>query len=245
MNKLELENDILEGLSSRQIAKKYNKSRSTIQYWIEKYELSTQFKSNKILYSEYEHIKWDDFQKLYDSGMSFDDMKNAGFTVRSILWAIKTKKIKLRTKSQSAKLEQKRNKRSLSNNTKQKISAGRIKYLMANPDKVPYKINHSSKKSYPEQIFENALISSGINGWTYAFQNGIYEYDFAFINQKIDVEIDGGTHLSEKVKKIDERRDNFSKSQGWIILRFTANEVKQDVISCINKLKEILNRSMV
>ena len=124
--------------------------------------------------------------------------------------------------------------------TKQRISKSRLKFLEENPDKVPYLINHSSKKSYPETLFENALISSNIEGWKYNFQNGIYSYDFAFPQLKIDVEIDGGTHLTDKVQKIDTRRDKFSEETGWYVLRFTAIEVKKDVISCISKLKQII-----
>ena len=90
-----------------------------------------------------------------------------------------------------------------SEETKRKISESRIQYLVENPEKVPYLINHSSKKSYPEQIFEDALIFSNIGGWEYNYQNSIYSYDFAFIDLKIDVEIDGETHKSEKVQKID------------------------------------------
>lgn len=123
---------------------------------------------------------------------------------------------------------------------KKKISDSRIKYLMEHPDKVPYLINHSANKSWPEQVFENALISSGITGWKSRFRNGIYEYDFAFPQQKIDIEIDGGTHKLEKVKLIDARRDAFSKSQGWKVIRFEAYRVKKDVVGCINELKQIL-----
>ena len=75
---------------------------------------------------------------------------------------------------------------------------------------------------------------------TYQFRNGIYQYDFAFPKQKIDVEIDGGTHLNEKVKKIDERRDEFSRQSGWKVIRFTASQVKQNVINCIDILKKHL-----
>ena len=124
--------------------------------------------------------------------------------------------------------------------TKDKISKARIKYLTDNPDKVPYLINHSSKKSYPETIFEQALISSGITGWVYAYQNGIYEYDFAWPKQKIDVEIDGSTHNLPKVQKIDARRDKFSTDNGWIVIRFSADRVKKDIIGCINELKALL-----
>lgn len=127
-----------------------------------------------------------------------------------------------------------------SDETKNKISKSRLKYLEDNPEKVPYLINHSSNKSYPEIIFENALISSNITGWIYNFRNGIYQYDFGFPDLKIDVEIDGATHLQENVQKIDKRRDEFSIANGWTVIRFSASDVKKDVITCINKLKEIL-----
>ncbi len=130
--------------------------------------------------------------------------------------------------------------RTHSDDSKKKISEARLKYLLENPDKVPYLINHSSKMSYPEKIFKNALESADIKGWIYNYQNSIYQYDFAFIDKKIDVEIDGATHLTEKVKRIDERRDTFSKTNGWIVIRFTAKEVKENVLACINKLKEYL-----
>ena len=37
--------------------------------------------------------------------------------------------------------------------TKNKLSEIRKKYLLENPDKVPYLLNHSSKESYPEKYF--------------------------------------------------------------------------------------------
>lgn len=127
-----------------------------------------------------------------------------------------------------------------SEETKKKISEARIRFLTANPDKVPYVVNHSSKKSWPEEVFENALKSSSISGWIYKYRHGIYEYDFAFPKLKIDVEVDGGTHKTEKVKKIDIKRDDFSYKNGWSVLRFDAEIVKKDVISCITKLKEFI-----
>jgi len=51
-----------------------------------------------------------------------------------------------------------------SQETKDKISKSRIKYLMEHPDKVPYLLNHSSRMSYPEKIFKNALIEMNITG---------------------------------------------------------------------------------
>lgn len=128
--------------------------------------------------------------------------------------------------------------------TKDKVSRSRIKYLQENPEKVPYLLNHSSKESYPEKVFKNALVENEIECWVQEYQNGIYRYDFAFLDLKIDVEIDGSTHLTEKVKKIDERRDNWSKEQGWIVVRFTAKEVKENVTKCINILKEVISKKV-
>ena len=185
---------------------------------------------------------WNAIQKFHDEGKTWNDITiKFGVKSKAIANAVKRGRLITRNKSDAIKLHNSKfGAPKHSEATKKKISESRIKYLFANPDKVPYRINHSSKKSYPEQVFETALISSGIDGWEYAFQNGIYEYDFAFVEKKIDVEIDGGTHKLEKVKRIDARRDDFSKSQGWRVVRFEASRVKKDVIGCINELKQIL-----
>lgn len=120
---------------------------------------------------------------------------------------------------------------------RQKISKGRIAYLVANPDRVPYVINHSSKMSYPERLFRDALVENKLINWCYHYRNGLYQYDFAFPSLKIDIEIDGAMHLTEKVAAIDTRRDAFSRKEGWIVIRFSAEEVKKDVQFCIQKLK--------
>ncbi len=124
----------------------------------------------------------------------------------------------------------------LSPEHKDKISKGRIKYLEENPDKVPYLINHSSKQSWPEKFFQKLLEDNEIAGWIYNYQCGIYSYDFAFPELKIDIEIDGATHQSEKVKAIDKRRDEYSKERGWKVLRIDAKELYQEDKEHIVKL---------
>ncbi len=192
-------------------------------------------KINKLL-SKYD---WTKLQELYNAGNTYRDLENMfGVNPKELSEASKYGLIETRNKSQAAKRST--FKRVVSDETRKKLSESRLNYLRNNPDKVPYLLNHSSKKSYPEKLFENALISFGINGYVYNFQNGIYQYDFAFPELKIDVEIDGGTHQTEKVKAIDKRRDEWSNSQGWKVLRFTAKEVKEDVVQCINKLRPLL-----
>lgn len=133
--------------------------------------------------------------------------------------------------------------KSLSPECKKHLSKKLIIYLQEYPDRVPYIINHSSKMSYPEKIMYDALEMSSIKGWVYKYRNSIYEYDFALPELKIDIEVDGSTHNSEKVKKIDERRDKFSEKNGWKVLRFPADEVKHNVQECIKKIKFFINNA--
>jgi len=125
--------------------------------------------------------------------------------------------------------------------TKEKISKSRKKFLEENPDQVPYRLNHSSKQSWPEKFFQQLLEENGITGWIYNFQHGIYSYDFAFPDLKLDIEIDGATQQSEKVKEIDKRRDDFSKARGWKVLRIDAKELyKEDKEHIVNLIKSFL-----
>lgn len=124
--------------------------------------------------------------------------------------------------------------------TKQLLSKIRTDYITNHPDKVPYLLNHSSKRSYPELLFEKALKNANISGWISAYRNGIYEYDFAFPELKLDIEIDGSTHKTQKVINIDKRRDKWSKEEGWTVIRFEAQDVKKNVDECIERLRRLL-----
>jgi very-short-patch-repair endonuclease len=125
--------------------------------------------------------------------------------------------------------------------SKQKLSKSMQKFFSDNPDKLPYRLYHSSKCSYVEELFKKALIENDIDGWQHRYKIGIYEYDFAFVDKKIDVEIDGKTHTLDSVKDKDKMRDEWSKNNNWMIVRFTASDVKSNLQKCIEKLKFILN----
>lgn len=185
---------------------------------------------------------WNKIQEFYNKNHTWREVKKEfGVASASIHKAVKRGDLKLRNKSEASHISHKKfGIRKHTEETKKKISEKRIQFLIENPDKVPYVVNHSSKKSWPEEVFENALKSFGIKGWIYKYRNSIYEYDFAFPDLKLDVEVDGGTHKTEKVKKIDERRDEFSRQQGWKVLRFEAERVKKNVVSCIEELKTFL-----
>ena len=130
--------------------------------------------------------------------------------------------------------------RKLSKEHKEKISISRKKYLDENPGKIPYLLNHSSKESYPEGLFKKALVDNKIIGWDQEFPFKRYSLDFAFVDLKIDVEIDGSTHSLEKVKIKDIERTKKLKEEGWEIIRFSDYEVKNEIKKCIDRLKKII-----
>ena len=110
-------------------------------------------------------------------------------------------------------------KRKHSEETKNKISESRKKYLKENPDKVPYKLNHSSKESYPEKYFNELFLNENIKVERY-YYIGLYELDFCIPDKKIDIEIDGEQHyVDERIEKSDINRNEFLEKLGWTIIR--------------------------
>lgn len=124
-----------------------------------------------------------------------------------------------------------------------KISKSNRDFLQENPHMNPYIRNHSSKKSYPEEVFENLLYNNNILGWKYNFRYGSYLYDFAFPDIKLDVEIDGSQHKSERGLKHDKIRDEYSVSHGWKVFRIDASVIikSSNHERIISELKEIIH----
>jgi very-short-patch-repair endonuclease/transposase-like protein len=113
--------------------------------------------------------------------------------------------------------------------SRKKISEGRIKFLMENPDQVPYRLYHKSKgMNFPEKHFADHLREVGIHDWKYDFRVSIYTLDFAFEHKMIDLEIDGSTHELEKVKIKDKRRTSYLESLGWKVYRIKVKDLKKD-----------------
>ena len=127
-----------------------------------------------------------------------------------------------------------------SQETKDKISNSRKKYLEEHPDKIPFKLNHSSKKSYPEQHFEELFKNENIPLF-YHKQVDRYELDFYNENLMKYVEIDGEQHYSEYMIKHDNERTEYLKQKGWEGIRIRWSEYKKMTNKeKENKIKEII-----
>lgn len=131
-----------------------------------------------------------------------------------------------------------------SNETKEKISKIRKQYLNDNPDKVPFKLNHSSKQSYPEKYFEELFIKENI---PLKYHKQIDRYELDFYNEDLMkyVEIDGEQHYSDYMIQHDKKRNEYLKQKGWEGIRIRWSEYQKmnndDKYKVINNIKEFIN----
>lgn len=131
--------------------------------------------------------------------------------------------------------------------TKKKISESRKNFLFEHPEKVPYKLNHSSKQSFPEKFFETVFINNGIVFEKEFYVNG-YWLDFCF-NKTFYVEIDGEQHyLDKRIVKHDKVRTTRLMELGFKCIervrwsefqKMDKNEQKEFINILVNKIKNV------
>ena len=134
--------------------------------------------------------------------------------------------------------------KTLSEETKAKISKSRIKFLKENPSQVPYMLNHySNGESYPEKYWREILEKEAIL-FEQEKRVSIYRLDFAIGH--FDLEIDGEQHYNDlRILASNKRRDEELVNQGWEVIRvrwslfqkMTEDGKKEYVSSVIEKLR--------
>ena len=125
----------------------------------------------------------------------------------------------------------------------------KISYSMkkAHEEKRAYYIGKKEKlnggMSYPEMWFENVIIDRFENkNFEYNFHVGSYYLDFAWVECKKCIEIDGEQHYRfERHIKHDKIRDEYLKSLGWIILRLPWKDIISDKEKYINIAKNFID----
>ena len=95
-----------------------------------------------------------------------------------------------------------------------------------------------------EEIMGKALAKAGIKAtYNYPFRSKYgYIIDFAIPEKKIAIECDG-EHWHSEGNSHDRKRNWAMRKEGWKILRFKGKEIKENIKSCLMKIKE-LNKEM-
>ena len=90
---------------------------------------------------------------------------------------------------------------------------------------------HTYLKKYPIKIFRQKII-------------GNYIADFYCSHAKLIIELDGSQHFEENSIEYDKIRTDYFNSLGIKVIRFTNNEIKQNIDSvCMMIDKEIKHRA--
>lgn len=70
-----------------------------------------------------------------------------------------------------------------------------------------------------------------------------HRFDWAFVEQKIAVEVDGGAwtykggrHATDK----DREKMNIAASEGWVVFHFSPQMLENDPIGCVEQVKKVL-----
>jgi very-short-patch-repair endonuclease len=133
---------------------------------------------------------------------------------------------------------------SRSEESKEIIRKKRLDFMKNNPEKTAWRRYNIS---YPESLFLNKIYESEWDKkYSIIRELSVFPYfiDFAFINEKVAVEVDGKQHLLPERKQKDELKDKLLKQEGWSVVRVTENEVKKNIDSFFIELEKILSENV-
>jgi very-short-patch-repair endonuclease len=124
---------------------------------------------------------------------------------------------------------------------REKISK-RVQERLQNGTFSGWKSRKDKNPSYPEQYFIDLFNNENIKEWERDYKVGRWFIDFAFINKKLALEIDGKQHKERKEQ--DKIKDNYLQKNGWNIFRIKwfnpINEKnKENLYKQIEELKQI------
>lgn len=128
-----------------------------------------------------------------------------------------------------------------SEETRKIMSEKRKQFIKEHPEKTAWRLKNMS---YPEKCFQKILENNGIDKKCLIYREfSVYPYfiDFAFINEKIAIEIDGSQHLEKDRMEKDRNKDELLETKGWTVIRISASEVINNEEKVLNTIKDALN----
>lgn len=182
---------------------------------------------------------WEKIQEYYDAGHSWNDVcVEFGVSLGGIRRARQNGRVKTRPAADRMKAVSNK----MSSVMKASHAAGR------HPGWLSVNLN-KDRRTYPEQFFLNAINDNVcLKGYTILEKVQFHQYvfDFAIVELKIDIEIDGEYHHNDvnTIEK-DKRRDEKAIAEGWKVFRIAWTELRSDPSSVISELVRFVEKSGV
>lgn len=190
-----------------------------------------------------EHIQND---YIYNELSKADIMQKYGIKSNYLVTKIIGKE-NIRSISDAAKIAHKKKSEHFkhSEETKQKLRQIRLTYMKAHPEQTAWRKNNSS---YIENLFSKILQETKLDKkYKIVKEYSVFPYyiDFAFVDIKVAIELDGSQHLLADRKLSDEKKDMLLLNKGWRILRITENEIKTNYVNISNVVLDFINDEYV
>ena len=154
--------------------------------------------------SKYDNLKEDIIIDYYENNLTIEEIyKKYNIKSRAYVYTFLKER---RDYSERSKLAHQQHPDSFkhSEETKEKIRQKRLQYMKDHPEDTAWRKKNSP--SYPEQVFIKFLKEKEYDKHYYIEREcPVFPYyiDFAFVNEKVAVEIDGSQHLDEERSKKD------------------------------------------
>ena len=96
-----------------------------------------------------------------------------------------------------------------------------------------------------ERIVWRHLRNRQLDGWKFTRQEpiGPYVVDFACREKRLVVEVDGATHSTADELASDSRRTAFLETKGYRVIRFTNEQVYENVDAALEEISLVLGRA--
>lgn len=179
--------------------------------------------------------------KLYFEGFSIRDIVQKGYKRSDVRYALSGHR---RSKSEASILAHKLKPESfkLNEQTKDKIRQARLKYLKEHPEDTAWR---TKKISYPEKLFQQLIEQNNLTSkYDIVREYSFFPYfiDFAFVNIKLAIEIDGSQHwLKESKIERDKEKEEVLVAKGWKLYRIPEFKIKKDFQNTQIEFLEYLN----
>lgn len=178
---------------------------------------------------KYNNNENDEIRRLYNTGLLPQDIVAKGFGYKNVRYALKNNR---RSLSESMILAHKLHAESFkhTDEAKQKMRKIRLEFYKNNPNAATSWRQKSL--SYPEKLFMNLIDKYQLTQkYDIVREYSFFPYfiDFAFVNIKLAIEIDGSQHWKKQSKiDRDKQKEELLLSNSWKVYRIPEFLIKQN-----------------